>query len=161
MTPGITWPLLVLCKIRSVCSLVTAYLKNRSEDFSETWYEVGSQKYKNHHTAVFFYKKSRFLENRSFMQKYAIFSHFLQFLGLCEKTVPMIFFKFCQNVTENFIYYIHRIIFSPVKYKFCPFIFPILAQNIEVRGQIWRHFELSFRVREGLLGGGDLLKSLG
>ena len=35
---------------------VTAYLGNRSIDFSETWYEVGGPKYKKHSTAAFFFK---------------------------------------------------------------------------------------------------------
>ena len=33
---------------------------------------------------------------------YAKKSHFWQFLGLCRKSVPRIFLKFCQNVPKKF-----------------------------------------------------------
>jgi hypothetical protein len=41
------------CVPASVRASVTAYLRNRSEDFSETWHEVGGKKCKKHSTAVF------------------------------------------------------------------------------------------------------------
>ena len=144
---------LYIYKSRSVRSSVTAYLKNRSEDFSETWYEVGGQKYKNRHTAAFFIKNHVFsktahlCENKPFL---AIFGCFWDFVKKPLQGYFLILPKCARKC-----YLLHRIIFSPVKINFGRF-WPILAQNIDVRGQIWRHFGLSFRVREGLLGGGGL-----
>jgi hypothetical protein len=43
-----------LCVRRvSVCLCVTDYLRNRSEDFSDTWHEVGGKKCKKHSMAAF------------------------------------------------------------------------------------------------------------
>ena len=59
----------VLCVCPSVRVSVTDYLRNRSEDFSETWHEVGGKKCKKRSTAAFFEIYARFLENRSFVRK--------------------------------------------------------------------------------------------
>ena len=46
---------------------VTAYLKYRLNDFSETWYEVGGPKYKKHSTAAFFFKFPVFSKTAHFL----------------------------------------------------------------------------------------------
>ena len=82
--------------VLSVCASVTDYLRNRSEDFSETRHEVGGQKCKKRSTAAFlrfrpvFSKTAHLCEKKPF---FAIFCHFWQFLGLCGKSVPRIFLK--------------------------------------------------------------------
>jgi hypothetical protein len=47
----------------SVRACVTAYLRNRSEDFSETWHEVGGKKCKKHSTAAFLRFRPVFAKN--------------------------------------------------------------------------------------------------
>ena len=64
--------------VRSLVSLlvspfVTAYLKNRSKDFFEIWYEVGEQNYKKRHTAAF-------LNFRLFWPILALMSHIWPYL---------------------------------------------------------------------------------
>jgi len=66
---------------------VTDYLKNRSEDFSEIWYEVGGKKYKKHSTAVF-------------LKKFPVFSKTALF---CQKNAKnMVFDTLCKNDSDNF-----------------------------------------------------------
>ena len=94
----ITLMRLYIYKIRSVRSFVTAYLKNRSEDFSETWYEVGGQKYKNHYTAAFlikshvFSKTAHLCENKPFL---AIFGSFWDFVKKPFREYFLNFAKMC------------------------------------------------------------------
>ena len=71
----------VFCVCVCVCVSVTDYLRNRSNDFPETWHEVGCK------------KRKFFLESCSFVRKKYIFGHFRQFLGLCGKSVTRIFLK--------------------------------------------------------------------
>jgi len=71
----------------SVRMCVTDYLKNRSEDFSEIWYEVGGKKYKKHSTAVF-------------LKKFPVFSKTALF---CQKNAKnMVFDTLCKNDSDNF-----------------------------------------------------------
>ena len=75
----------------SVCQCVsvsvTDYLKNRSEDFSEIWYEVGGKKYKKHSTAVF-------------LKKFPVFSKTALF---CQKNAKnMVFDTLCKKDSDNF-----------------------------------------------------------
>ena len=66
----------VLCGVR-VC--VTDYLRNRSEDFSETRHEVGGQKCKKRSTAAFLRfwpvlaKAADFIEKKNFWPFLAVF----------------------------------------------------------------------------------------
>ena len=102
MYPPVHYPVpLILCKIRSVHTSVTAYLKNRSDDFSETWYEVGGQKYKNRHTAAFFIKSHVFsktahlCENKPFL---VIFGSFCDFVKKPFREYFLNFAKMCQKI---------------------------------------------------------------
>ena len=55
-------PIKSVVSVRPVC--VTDYLRNRSEDFSETRHEVGGKKCKKRSTDAFFEILARFGESR-------------------------------------------------------------------------------------------------
>ena len=65
----------------------------------------------------FFEIFARFLENRSFVRKKYIFCHFLQFLGLCEKSVPRIFLKIVLKCANKIVLK-DRIVVSPGKVRY-------------------------------------------
>ena len=81
----------------SVRASVTHYLRNRSEDFSETRHKVGGKKCQKRSTAGFLRFWPVFSKTAHLCEK----KHFWQFLGLCGKSVPGIFLKFLQNVPEK------------------------------------------------------------
>ena len=87
----------VLCVRPSVRACDTDYLRNRSEDFSETRHEVGGKTCKKRSTAAFLKFFARFLENRSFVQKKAIFGSFCDFAENPFRGFSLNFARMCKK----------------------------------------------------------------
>ena len=89
----------------SVRSFGTAYLKNRSEDFSEIWYEVGGQFLQNHSTAAFLnfclvFSKTAHL--CFFEPKVTSFRGFWDFAEKPRRGFFLNFAKMCQKMVLTF-----------------------------------------------------------
>ena len=106
--------------VMSVCASVRPcvmhYLRNRSKDFSETWYEVGGKKIKKCSTDAFlrflpvFSKTAHLCEKNTFL---AIFASFWDFAENPFRGFFLNFAKMCQKIILK-----DRTVVSPGKIRY-------------------------------------------
>ena len=84
----------VLSVCQSVCVSVTDYLRNRSEDFSETRHEVGGKKCKNRNTGAFLLISHQFLH-------FALYYRFLMRSEHVIRLTPKVEFRLIRPLQRT------------------------------------------------------------